>query len=255
MRHPHTLGEKLSQSRRAEERVKFRDHKASISATTVVLMGVAVAVFLFIRINHSPSSVVANDGMGPVEERARFWYLPLVEGEPSRPRLDTSLAGMRIGPDQPELRSCEYLGVPGRMTPLSLAEAAEAAPELALPPAYVPDGAIVEEAPLTGAGACGSRIGVVTAMYHFAPGSASSFGGTLHVSRQVGEHIVRLDVARDRAEVITVDGRDAVLVHPLSEDGFGDGHVIVPESWGISRVSGVGLSAAELIQVASSLYE
>jgi hypothetical protein len=223
---------------------------------TAVLAAVGAASFRLVWASSPTSEVVAGQHETDVRHRGDFWYVPLAQAEREKPRLDTVLAGISLGPDQPTDTSiCRAVpqGSPGS-GPLSLTDALGS--DLAIAPAYLPAGARLRDEPyLTGGVMCGGQVAAVTAQYDVPRGSSSLYGGWLFISRRQGEPALALDVASDRAIAAVVAGRPAVLISPLTDDGFGDSYIIVLEPWGLTAIQADGLALAEVEAVAEGLYQ
>jgi hypothetical protein len=78
-------------------------------------------------------------------------------------------------------------------------------------------------------------------------------GGMLLISRTSQPFFVGFPVSRDRLQATTLAGRPAVLVRPLTEEGFGGAAVIVRLRGSIVRVQSDTLPLNELVQVAASM--
>ena len=74
-----------------------------------------------------------------------------------------------------------------------------------------------------------------------------------YISRRQGEQAIATDASRERVSAATVGGKRAVLVDPITPDGFGQSAVIVAEEFGITIVSASGLPIEETVKIAEGL--
>ena len=77
--------------------------------------------------------------------------------------------------------------------------------------------------------------------------------GDFFIIRYQGEQAIDIDASAGRVSAATVAGKPAVLVAPLTPDGFGQSAVIVAEDFGITIVSADGLPLEETVKIAESL--
>jgi len=77
-------------------------------------------------------------------------------------------------------------------------------------------------------------------------------GYTLNIAREAIERSYVVSTSADRVVPATVASRPAVLIKPVAP-GFGFGHVIVAEPFGLTIVAG-DLPIEELVKIAESLY-
>jgi hypothetical protein len=68
-----------------------------------------------------------------------------------------------------------------------------------------------------------------------------------------GERVVDIDASADRVSASTVRGKPAVLVEPLTPDGYGRSIVIMAEDFGFTVVSAFGLPLEETVKIAEGL--
>ena len=74
-----------------------------------------------------------------------------------------------------------------------------------------------------------------------------------YISRRQGEQAIATDASRERVSAATVGGKRAVLVDPITPDGFGQSAVIVAEEFGITIVSAFDLPLEETVKIAEGL--
>ncbi|MEX1022886.1 MAG: hypothetical protein WD058_07040, partial [Dehalococcoidia bacterium] len=117
-------------------------------------------------------------------------------------------------------------------------------------PAYLPPGAEGEQFAAT---ICRDTIINAGVEFSFEVGTASAWGGTFSVVRMRGDHSVPAIWTTDRLRAIEVDGRRAVLVEPLTQDGWGRAALYVHEAWGVTLVQAANLTSDEMIKIAESL--
>lgn len=78
-------------------------------------------------------------------------------------------------------------------------------------------------------------------------------GADFSIQRRQGERVVDIDASADRVSAATVGGKPAVLVEPITPDGYGYSMVIVAEDFGITAVVAFGLPLEETIKIAEGL--
>ena len=78
-------------------------------------------------------------------------------------------------------------------------------------------------------------------------------GVDIFIYRRQGEHATATDASPERVSAGTVSGKPAVLVEPLTPEGYGYSSVIVAEDFGLTVVSAFGLPLEETIKIAEGL--
>jgi hypothetical protein len=78
-------------------------------------------------------------------------------------------------------------------------------------------------------------------------------GGDFFITREQGEHAAQVDASADRVSAATVGGKPAVLVKPLTPEGYGYSVVIVAEEFGLTSVVAFGLPIEETVKIAEGL--
>jgi hypothetical protein len=78
-------------------------------------------------------------------------------------------------------------------------------------------------------------------------------GADFFIIRYQGEHATDTTASADRVSAGTVGGKPAVLVEPITPDGYGQSAVIVAEDFGITIVSAFGLPLEETVKIAKGL--
>ena len=78
-------------------------------------------------------------------------------------------------------------------------------------------------------------------------------GAHFRIARRQGEHANAIDASAERVSPATVGGKPAVLVKPLTPEGYGYSMVIVAEDFGITSVVAFGLPLEETVKVAEGL--
>jgi hypothetical protein len=76
----------------------------------------------------------------------------------------------------------------------------------------------------------------------------------IYIRRRQGEHAIATDASPERVSAGTVAGKPAVLVEPLTPEGYGYSAVIVAEDLGLTVVSAFGLPLEETVKIAEGLY-
>ena len=77
--------------------------------------------------------------------------------------------------------------------------------------------------------------------------------GFFIISRRQGEQAIDTDASADRVSAATVGGKRAVLVAPLTREGYGYSMVILAEDFGLSVIGADGLAIDETIKIAEGL--
>lgn len=75
----------------------------------------------------------------------------------------------------------------------------------------------------------------------------------IRISRRQGEHAIPTDASAERVSAGTVAGKPAVLIEPLTPEGYGYSSVIVAEDFGLTIVSAFGLPLEETVKIAEGL--
>lgn len=234
--------------------------RSAVVALSTVLIAASVAAggFVYGR-SAKNTSVDAQDApivRVPAELQSRddFWYVPLLEAEAAKPRLVGTFAGIQVGPEVDDVDVCAAVGEQSaERSRIALERVADHDPAMA-PPAYLPAQATYQPGPGSGGLVCGTTLGIVTATYDFPLSESSLYGGDLSFARLRGPRRAAIDVAADRAEVTTIAGRNALIVHPLTPDGFGDSYALIAEPGGLTYIQAFGLPMSEVLRIAESLY-
>jgi len=77
--------------------------------------------------------------------------------------------------------------------------------------------------------------------------------GDFFIIRYQGEQAMDISASADRVSAATVGGKRAVLVAPITPDGYGQSSVILAEDFGITIVSADGLPLEETVKIAEGL--
>ena len=78
-------------------------------------------------------------------------------------------------------------------------------------------------------------------------------GADLFIARREGERVIDIDASYERVATATVAGKPAVVVAPLTADGYGYSMAILAEDFGITVVRVFGLPLEETIKIAEGL--
>jgi len=167
--------------------------------------------------------------------------------EEAKPRFDGVLNGIRLytggGRNVERKNACTGAG-PDAAQEVPMDAIVGTPMEIA--PSYLPANA-KEQPPMWPPVGCN---GIVTDVERWwvIPGK-----GNLFIARRQGEHAVASGSSADRVSAATVGGKPAVLVAPLTPDGYGQSLVIVAEDFGLTIVFADGLPLAETVKVAEGL--
>lgn len=78
---------------------------------------------------------------------------------------------------------------------------------------------------------------------------------SVEVSRElVTGHPFPFDTSADRLEQLTIAGRPAVGIHPLSQDGYGPSGIAIVEEFGTTILLAYNVTFADLLRTAEGLY-
>jgi hypothetical protein len=128
---------------------------------------------------------------------------------------------------------------------LSMSEVAGTPMEIV--PAYLPAGA-EEVDPMWPPVACKGILASVERQW-----SIRGKDVDIYIRRRQGEHAIATDASPERVSAGTVAGKPAVLVEPLTPEGYGYSAVIVAEDFGLTVVSAFGLPLEETVKIAEGL--
>jgi hypothetical protein len=230
-----------------------------LAVGVLLLVGVAYASFSLTRATNTTLPAAAQLAPTPTPDelrsRERFWYRPVMDEEAAKPRLDTVLAGIRIGPDVGEIDVCAAVGRSGAVpSRVDLSEASSRAPALALNVPRPPTQAYTVDGPGLGGVNCDGAIGMTSVQYQVPQSEDSLYGGRIYIARSRGPRLAQIDVAFDRAVETTIGGRSAVLILPLTEDGFGESFALIADPGGLTYIQAWGLPISVVTRVAEGLY-
>ncbi|MGE3960127.1 MAG: hypothetical protein AB7F65_00425 [Dehalococcoidia bacterium] len=195
------------------------------------------------------------DGGGSVtaqsapSDREPMWYMDEQKADDSLERFDGEMQGIRIAPD---------LDVSSAVVPCPAGyeqEPSGAPSDNALtpfPPILPPGTELVESIGVS----CGADFVSTEASYSVPSDRAMlRLGGGLQVYRFRGEPLARLDAPISRLAEGQVAGYPAVVLRPITDDGYGLSAVIVREDWGLTVVRATGLTENELLRIVESMYQ
>jgi len=77
--------------------------------------------------------------------------------------------------------------------------------------------------------------------------------GDFSIARHQGERATSIEASADRISAATVGGKPAVLVEPITPDGYGYSMAIVAEDFGTTVVVAFGLPIEETVKIAEGL--
>jgi hypothetical protein len=113
-------------------------------------------------------------------------------------------------------------------------------------PTYLPPGA-EEEPPMWGPVICKGVLAYVERRWNIRG------EGDFFITRRQGEQAIDIDASAERVSAATIGGKRAVLVKPLTPEGYGYSMVIVAEDFGLTSVVAFGLPIEETIKIAEGL--
>ncbi len=185
------------------------------------------------------------------EPRGYLWFIPALRADEAEPRFDGEVSGLRIGPDvERVLPSWLPCLTPNDLTRI-VAPGIAAGALIDVVPDHLPVNARLEEEELM---FCGDVPVTAMTTYTFPASSESSaWGGRVSIFRAVGGHQLPQQWAADRVHAAQIAGRPAVIVSPITSDGWGTAAIYLREPWGFTSIESTGLTTEELIQIANSL--
>lgn len=187
-----------------------------------------------------------------------LWYVPYWNAETQKPRYDQVINGILIGPTVPTFDSGKC--VPGQAVWAS--EQAIASSSLAINPAYLPAGAILDRKIGT---ACGGQL--VSAEKDYVIPAAPGIDGQLRsgaVNYFDAQHGGAFQIFRDSLKAPSwqsklasqrwfttqINGYPAAEAHPIFDAGFGDSAIVVWQTGVQTVIIGQSISLADLTKIA-----
>jgi hypothetical protein len=129
--------------------------------------------------------------------------------------------------------------------------------ELALPAELPPEYRFLPDNPDTGVFGCNGVISSVKRVYRRV--YERGLGSDIHIGRWRTTVRCCTFVAADRVKVVTIGGREAVLVEPVYPEGTEPGgthtEIIFPEPFGMTEIWTLGLPLAETLQIGEIVAE
>jgi len=176
-------------------------------------------------------------------ERAR-------QEEEAKPRFEGVVNGIRLYPTNAEPAvyresACNYVKSEEREY-VTMSEVAGTPMEIT--PTYLPTGA-EETSPMWPPMICKGILASVERQWVIRDEGARFF-----IARRQGEHAADTTASADRISAATIGGKPAVLVEPITPDGYGHSMVIVAEDFGITVIVAFGLPLEETVKIAEGLY-
>jgi hypothetical protein len=216
-------------------------HTPFFSATSKVILALALIASGYVGANALRTNLQAEEELRSFEPPANFAKLEsALYAERKMPRFVGDIDGIFLAPEGipvPETYTTfEKLCGEQRGTSVPWERAGELDIELALPEKYV----FQHDDINTDVVACGDTVFVARRVYTTPSGGEVIIGRTLFGSSE-------LDVAVDRPKIVYISGREAVVVEPLTEEGFlQTGYAWFPEPFGKTFINTLNLSRSEL---------
>ncbi|MCJ7509550.1 MAG: hypothetical protein MUP14_01495 [Dehalococcoidia bacterium] len=170
----------------------------------------------------------------------------LTQEEAAKPRFEGVMNGIRLYSTDGD-PAAERKSACTDANPEGIAMSAVVGTPMEIIVTYLPPGA-EEVAPMWPTVACGGTVASVERDWVI-----RDRGSNFLIIRYQGEEAIDSSASADRVSAATVGGKRAVLVKPLTPDGFGRSTVIVAEDFGLTIVSASGLSLEETIKIAEGL--
>ncbi len=225
----------------------FPDSLRSVRGRFAVVVAIGATLTAAVTLSFAVTQYFNTANVAQADPANDLWYWALLEAEEQKPRPDGVIAGIQVGPN---------VDIP--IAACQAADAAVAAFEdatasvLDVRPTYLPAGTEMSAiAPM--AARCGETL-VWAEQEWFVPPDPESgrYGGYLIVYRSRDRGVV-LDYAADRLGRTNIGGRPAVVIQPLTEDGFGNSSIVINEPFGVTIIHASGITGSDLLLVAESL--
>lgn len=175
--------------------------------------------------------------------------------EDGSPKFRGWVGPIYVQPDSPHRTPAETLPPgadgdigcrPDELVPLSQTDVEQSAYAIATP-AYLPPGTF-EEMPPSGTSCNGTPV-MVTRQLHLNDPSMAYIG----IVRLIGVNVLDFSASAQRVSAGTVDGKEAVLISPLTPEGFGGSAVVIKETYGFTKVGGDEVPFDVLLQIAEAM--
>lgn len=220
-------------------------NRLALGLAAIALVG--VASFFAARQFDAPDSALADDPTrrdvtSPGETP---WYWPLLEAEDQKARPVGVFSGITV--DTNFDRSIE--GCTDENAALGqVADAYGSALDPRSP--YLPIGTeqLSSEAMMCGGTVAWSRLEYLIPE----DPQVSRYGGILMIYR-ARQNAVGLDYSADRLVETFIGSTPAIVIGPLTDDGFGRSVVVLNEPFGVTVIKASGITLAELLKIASAI--
>jgi hypothetical protein len=175
----------------------------------------------------------------------------LASADNAMPGFTGSLIGIYLHPEPDDLIPRRFVDSNARCgsedrTTAELASTSEAG-AYTIDASYLPPGTF-EQNPAT-ITRCAGRLVELTRTFELPPQPVS-----LVIRRAIGAFAAAIQHApRKRISIGTVDGKEAVLIHPVAADGWGDSAVILKEPYGVTAITAVNLPFDEVLRIAKGV--
>jgi hypothetical protein len=183
-----------------------------------------------------------------------------IEADKSLPRFNGELLGIRVvppgDPDHEKLEREAIAAVCGKASPTT-ALPWEGAGELALSVEMPPEFILQADDPNTGVIGCGEK--AFAARWHYLSRQPDGWQASLLVVRGLASADARLlvfDAAAQRVSAISIEGREAIMISPVTPSGRGSASAIVfSEPFGVTQITAFDLPADGLMTVGRIVAE
>lgn len=220
-----------------------RHHRARLLGFS--LTAIAITALTFVAFRELAAGPTAD--AEPAIQREPLWYQAEQERDDGIERFDGTILGIRIGP-----------AVDGRESLITCSgnyqqttDVPDVGAILSPLPSYIPpDTERIE----TSAVLCLGEVVSAEARYSMkADRSAGRLGGQLQIYRFKGTREFRFDAAANRVNEMTIGNTQAVVVEPITVEGYGRSAVFISEPWGLTTIRASGITISELLRIAESL--
>lgn len=237
--------------------VNWPDSRVPAVGTTTAIADASAGVTVLVP-TATPPTLVIGEAPGPdvtpipgatPDTSQPWWYVPYLNAQRDKPLLDSTIAGIRIGPDVDPGSSC----TDGTSSLGTVADTQGTRFDLELP--YQPP-ATVRQPGNEYVTLCDGQVVSSEADYTVGANPAGSpFGGSFKVYRHVGDPIASLSIASERWRTGTVATLPAAIAEPILPDiGLGESAVVVFNDEVVTVVRGNNIPMDEVLKVAESLF-
>jgi hypothetical protein len=214
-----------------------------------IFLGAILAVALGVGCFFAAHELWPDGGQAGTQPDIRLEWERIRLEEAAKPRFEGVVNGIRLyGPDvDAAVQRKDACSQASRdeVEHLTMTDVAGTAMDIV--PTYLPAGA-EEVDPMSPPVACKGTLASVERWWVIRDRGADFF-----ISHRQGEQAIDTDASAGRVSPATVGAKRAVLIKPLTPEGYGQSAVIVAEEFGITIVSAFDLPLEETVKIAEGL--